>query len=47
MRRPRSQDKCSVLDLLSHGIEFFVEESPEHLLWIVEDTRIRIRPVQN
>jgi predicted nuclease of predicted toxin-antitoxin system len=44
--RPRWQDKNHVLDLLGRTIPMLSEEPIEHHLWIVEDTRIRIRPAE-
>jgi predicted nuclease of predicted toxin-antitoxin system len=41
--RLRQQDKLHVLDVLEHLIPLLSSEPLEHHLWIVEETRIRIR----
>lgn len=41
--RLRQQDKPHVLDVLAHLIRVLGEEPLERRLWVVEETRIRIR----
>ncbi len=41
--RLRWQDKCHVLETLEHLLPVFSSEPLEHHLWIVEETRVRIR----
>ena len=43
--RPERQDKNRILDLLARTIPLFGSEPVEHRLWIVEETRVRIRPL--
>ncbi len=41
--RLRRQDKPYILKFLGHLIPMLSSESLEHMLWIVEETRLRIR----
>lgn len=44
--RPRRQDRNQVLQLLDRVIPLLLQEQLEGHLWIVEETRLRIRPVE-
>ena len=41
--RLRRQDKLHVLEVIGRLIPLLSSEPLEHLLWIVEETRLRIR----
>jgi predicted nuclease of predicted toxin-antitoxin system len=41
--RLRQQDKPHVLNVLAHLIQLLGQESLDRRLWIVEETRVRIR----
>ncbi|MCL6540234.1 MAG: DUF5615 family PIN-like protein [Roseiflexus sp.] len=41
--RLQRQDKRHVLEVIEHLIPLLSSEPLEHLLWIVEETRVRIR----
>jgi predicted nuclease of predicted toxin-antitoxin system len=41
--RPTRQDKLTVLRIIDRLLPVLLESSPERLLWIVDDQRIRVR----